>query len=409
MHLAQVKKYKMSPQTIYIAISALREAGVTITATMFGLYLVHLGIPYYLIPITQAIFVTVIVLSEIPTGMLADTRGRGWSMRMGAGLFTLGMLVYASAQGFWSAILAESTIAIGFAFFSGAERAWITDAINNMIPDEREAEIVKKQTFARQGYFGSMAYLVAGFIGALLAISNYRLVWLAGAAMGAAGLLLAMWQVNGQGEPSEKIGELKALKDSLAKLKANKNLQWVFVISCVSKISVVFFPFWSIYFMDYVHGQLGLGIVWIPMYGANGLGAYLVGRWAKTRLMINHENHIISFSVLLMGLGLFYAGFVNNVWLGLTGIMILEFGFGILKPMTNAYIENRVGSSYRATFGSLESFVGRSSGLLVQLSAFSLAFGKPSDRQTVTHLWTHMGAALAILTILVWLFRPRKI
>src|SRR5712671_5884596 len=75
------------------------------------------------------------VLFEVPTGVVADTRGRRFSFLLGAGTLLLATLLYlfmwqirAGLLG-WAA--ASILLGLGFTFFSGATEAWLVDALRS--------------------------------------------------------------------------------------------------------------------------------------------------------------------------------------------------------------------------------------------------------------------------------------
>jgi len=73
------------------------------------------------------------VLFEVPTGVVADTRGRRFSYMLGAAtllastvLYLVMWQVHAPFIG-WA--LASALLGLGFTFFSGATEAWLVDAL----------------------------------------------------------------------------------------------------------------------------------------------------------------------------------------------------------------------------------------------------------------------------------------
>ena len=73
------------------------------------------------------------VIFEVPTGVVADTRGRRFSFLLGAAsLFASTLLYFAMWQAhapFVGWALASVLLGLGFTFFSGATEAWLVDAL----------------------------------------------------------------------------------------------------------------------------------------------------------------------------------------------------------------------------------------------------------------------------------------
>ncbi|HSL32026.1 MAG TPA: hypothetical protein VK871_00175, partial [Candidatus Limnocylindrales bacterium] len=73
-------------------------------------------------------------LFEIPTGVVADTRGRRFSFLLGAATLLLSTLLYLVM---WNArapllgwAISSILLGLGFTFFSGATEAWLVDALH---------------------------------------------------------------------------------------------------------------------------------------------------------------------------------------------------------------------------------------------------------------------------------------
>ena len=73
------------------------------------------------------------VLFEVPTGVVADTRGRRFSYMLGAATLlastVLYLVMWAVHAPFIGWALASALLGLGFTFFSGATEAWLVDAL----------------------------------------------------------------------------------------------------------------------------------------------------------------------------------------------------------------------------------------------------------------------------------------
>src|SRR4249919_615048 len=83
----------------------------------------------------NAFFTVGEVLFEIPTGIVADTRGRRFSFLLGAGTLLVATLLYLLMwqirAGLLGWALASILLGLGFTFFSGATEAWLVDALRS--------------------------------------------------------------------------------------------------------------------------------------------------------------------------------------------------------------------------------------------------------------------------------------
>lgn len=84
--------------------------------------------PLQLVLVGTALELT-IFLAEVPTGALADLRGRRLSILVGLVLVGFGFLLEGAMPIFATIVLAQVLWGIGYTFTSGADRAWIVDEV----------------------------------------------------------------------------------------------------------------------------------------------------------------------------------------------------------------------------------------------------------------------------------------
>src|SRR3970040_1298849 len=81
----------------------------------------------------NAFFTVGMVIFEIPTGVVADTRGRQLSYVLGAVTLifstALYLLMWQVHAPLWGWAIASVLLGLGFTFFSGATEAWLVDAL----------------------------------------------------------------------------------------------------------------------------------------------------------------------------------------------------------------------------------------------------------------------------------------
>ena len=98
------------------------------------LFLLEAGLSNTAAFAANAFFTLGQVIFEVPTGIVADTRGRRTSYALGAGTLLLATLLYLwlwqISGPFWAWALVSVFLGLGFTFFSGATEAWLVDALN---------------------------------------------------------------------------------------------------------------------------------------------------------------------------------------------------------------------------------------------------------------------------------------
>ena len=85
------------------------------------------------VTLLNSVYCVTAMLFEVPTGVVADTRGRRTSYLLGTLTLAFSTLLYlwmweVSAP-FWAWALTSAFVGLGFTFFSGAVEAWLVDAL----------------------------------------------------------------------------------------------------------------------------------------------------------------------------------------------------------------------------------------------------------------------------------------
>ncbi len=388
----------MRPLKAFYYMTGILNFGVGVVVTVYVPYLQSIGLSLSEVAFVNAAFAVTIIIAELPTGMLADGRSRAWSLKIGSLVMATSALCYSCAIGFWTAVLAEVLFGIAVAFKSGAEQAWVADTLTRL---GRSDELQK--VYSRQAVIHGVAVIVGGVIGAGVGYLGYRAIWLPLVAAG----LLCYWLIgrymNGIGEPFERIGEFAALRESVAITRRVPSLAWIIIAFVVFQGVVVFNHYWTPYFIVDV-GQLGLAYMWVIFYSSVIFGGWLVGR---IDLKENNEATAVVISLVMAGAGLFIMMFVNCLTLAIAALVIHEVGRGIFSPLNNAFVQRRVDSSIRATFGSLQSLAGKCGHAFVPFVAGLAIVSLPDTQETILATWLVSGFFMIAASLVLWVFRPK--
>jgi DHA3 family tetracycline resistance protein-like MFS transporter len=160
-HLARFRR----PLTVYLALEAALSLFMAIRGTMSGVYRVnaaHLN-PLQLTLVGTALEGSIFLL-QLPTGALADTFSRRWSVIIGVFLTGAGFVLEGSFTLFGTILLAQVLWGVGYCFISGAEEAWITGEIG--------VESANRM-FLRASQVGMVAEIVG--VGVSVALASVRL------------------------------------------------------------------------------------------------------------------------------------------------------------------------------------------------------------------------------------------
>src|SRR5207237_1503412 len=146
------------------------------------LFLLHAGLSIFQVFVANAAFTAAMALFEVPTGVVADTRGRRVSFLLSEATLTVGTLAYVGVAAIHGGLLlfclAGVILGLGYTFYSGAVEAWLVDALQATgYPRELPGG------FARASQVSSVATIVGTLGGGLLGQINLAVPYLARTAL----------------------------------------------------------------------------------------------------------------------------------------------------------------------------------------------------------------------------------
>ncbi|MHC4548004.1 MAG: MFS transporter [Planctomycetota bacterium] len=97
----------------------------------------------------QGLYYLVVVLAEVPSGVLADRIGRKTTLILGAACGALGSFVFALSFSFWAFVGGEVLFALATAIVSGADSALLYDSL---AADRRESEYARAEGAAQASW-----------------------------------------------------------------------------------------------------------------------------------------------------------------------------------------------------------------------------------------------------------------
>jgi len=389
----------MHPAKTYVLYTAVYNFGLGLTFIIYVPFLLKIGLSLSDVAIINTFFMFALALAEIPTGMLADGKSRAWSIRLGTLFHAAGLILYCAAAGFWSAVAAETVLGLAAAFISGADKAWLVEALIK----RGEGHLVDK-TIGTTTMVMRITSVAGGLTGLFIGQWSPRMDWLLAAGLNLAAWTIAARHMNGQGEPVRRVSELQALSLSLAALRRDRTLIWS--AGCVLVMGLVcsFNYYWTPFFGE-TSGQLSLAGIWPMFYGASIAAGWFIRRRG---LAAGKEPPVLISSLILAGLGLAAVGSCPGIFLTVSCAFVHELGRGFFDPALDIYTQRRSESSWRATFGSLVSMM-RTAGIgLITLLLWALTRGRPNDAATITTVWLVCGSLLTAGAALLWLRRPRN-
>ncbi len=320
----------------------------------------------------NAFFAVGQVLFEVPTGVVADTRGRRLSYLLGAGTLLLSTLLYLVMwqvhAPFWGWALASILLGLGFTFFSGATEAWLVDAL---AATGFRGDL--EHIFGRAQVIGGGAMLVGSVTGGMIAqATSLGVPYIARAAMLGVTLVVAWLFMHDLGfTPQRDVSAVGAVRNvirgSIDGGFRNPPVRWL-MLAAPFTAGVGFYVFYAaqpyllqLYGDPNAYGIAGLAAALFA--GAQIVGGLIVSR--VRRLFSRRTNALILGGVLTTIL-LVLIGMTQSFVIALLLLAAWAFVFAIEMPLRQAYINGVIPSEQRATVLSFDSLMGSAGGVVAQ-------------------------------------------
>ena len=357
----------------------------------------------------NAFFTAGFVLFEIPTGVVADLRGRRVSYLLGVVTLVLSTLLYLFlwyvAAPFWAWALSSMLLGLGFTFFSGAVEAWLVDALAaSGFKEELESVL------ARGKIVEGAAMLTGSVVGGLVAqATNLGVPYILRAVLLVVTFVVALTLMRDLGfKPARGKRPLEEIKTILAGSirhgLRNPPVRWVMLAApFTGGVSIYAFYAMQPYLLELYGDE--------KAYGVAGLAASIVaGAQIAGGLLVPHVGKIFSrrTSVLLTCevlsvVVLAVIGFVPNFWVVVTLLILWGLMFAAVTPVRQAYLNALIPSEQRATVLSFDSVFGSTGGVVIQP-----VLGKAADAWGYPVSYALSAAFQALAVPFTWLARREK-
>lgn len=298
----------------------------------------------------QALFGLVVLLTEVPSGYLADVLGRKNTLVAGAIVAALGHSALLVADGFWTLAIFEVLLGLSHSLISGTDLALLYDTEVAMGRSEDEQRQVVGKLYSARTFSEALAGLACTLV--LLFASFEELVYLQ-VLVGWLPVLLVLRLVEPPGQRLESSGHMANMGRIVRYLATHSTvLRLVFLALSVWSLTT-FYAVWLLQKMWETQGVELAHFGWL--WGGLTLLAAFAGRWA------HRFEDLVGSRVLLVFIGLAPAvgyiglevfGVVGGLMASATFFLARGFGLVVLRDALN----RRVPGEFRATANSLASF-----------------------------------------------------
>ena len=404
-----MNKASRKVQRIYLTLLLFNTLSASLIWGINTLFLLDAGLSNTEAFAANAFFTAGFMLFEIPTGVVADLRGRRVSYLLGVLTLVVSTLLYllmwyVSAP-FWAWALSSMLLGLGFTFFSGAVEAWLVDALADSGYKEKLETVLAKGEIVEGAamLFGSVA-------GGLVAqATNLGAPYVIRAALLALTFVLAFVLMRDLGfKPARGKRPLEEIKNIVAGSVRhglrNPPVRWLMLAApFTGGVSIYAFYAMQPYLLELYGDE--------KAYGVAGLAAAIVaGAQIAGGLLVPHVGRIFGrrTSVLLACEALTVVvlcviGLVPNFWVAVTFLILWGLMFAAVTPVRQGYLNALIPSEQRATVLSFDSLFGSTGGVFIQP-----ALGRAADVWGYPASYTLSAAFQALSIPFTWLARREK-
>jgi MFS family permease len=359
-------------QRTYLLLTLLTTFAASFIWGVNTLFLLDAGLSNTEAFAANAFFAVGQVIFEIPTGVVADTRGRRFSFLLGAATLLastlLDLVMWQAHAPLLGWAIASILLGLGFTFFSGATEAWLVDALNATgFTGSLESVFGRAQTV------GGAAMLTGSVLGGVVAqLTNLGVPYILRATMLGVTLIVAFRFMHDLGfKPDREATPLAAVKTVFngavdAGLR-NPPVRWL-MFAAPFIAGVGFYGFYALqpYLLELYGDKTAYGIAGLAaaiVAGAQIVGGLVVGR--VRRLFKRRTDALILGGIVNVAL-LFLIGTTTNFAIALVLLAGWAMVFALESPFRQAFINGLIPSEQRATVLSFDSLIGSVGGVVAQ-------------------------------------------
>jgi MFS family permease len=396
-------------QRIYLLLQLLHTLAASLIWGINTLFLLDAGLSNAQAFAANAFFTAGLVLFEIPTGVLADARGRRASYLLGTLTLIVATLLYLLMwrmhAPFWAWALTSAFLGLGFTFFSGAVQAWLVDALKASDFDGKLESVFAKGKIAE-----GAAMLTGSVAGGFIAQhTNLGVPYVIRAVILGITFVAAFVLMRDVGfEPKRgrnPIEETKRiLRDSLEHGLGNPPVRWVMLASPFTDgVSIYAFYAMQPYLLELYGNKAAYGIAGLAaaiVAGAQIAGGLLVPR--VSHLLRRRTSVLIAAttaSVVILAL----IGAIPNFWVAIVLLVMWALMFATVSPIRQAYLNGLIGSERRATILSFDSLLASAGGVVTQP-----LLGRAADVWSYPASYACSAAIQALAIPFLWLARRQR-
>lgn len=322
----------------------------TITEAVWVLYLSYKGLSLAQIGILEGIFHITSLVSEVPSGALADLMGRKKVLLLSRVFNVIASLIMIFSSHMWQFAISFLFSAWSYNLLSGSEEALVYDSFLCMGEEKKYYK-----TNSRIEVMIELSNGLATFAGGVMSEISFSLCYVMAALIAASSLIPCMLfeePVLEQKQDQKKVTWKEHFVISFRIIKESKAVMNIlFFYSFVFTFYTSVYFYCQQYFLELGMNKIQISVVMLLVGGTACLGAML------SEKMVNRTGERMKYTaVLFIGAGILGMALGNAV-LSIGCLLVISFFNASLYPLQSASLNKLIPSEQRATIISVGSMV----------------------------------------------------
>ena len=391
-------------QTTYVTLLFCNTLAASLIWGVNTLFLLDAGLNNLEAFAANAFFTAGMMLFEVPTGVIADLKGRRLSFLLGAATLAISTILYVLMWYVHAPFLAWAAVSVllglGFTFFSGAVEAWLVDALTATgYTGTMETVFAKGQVTTGIAMF--VGTIGGGFIAQL---TNLGVPYVVRGIILAATFVLAFVLMRDIGfAPAKTRHPLKEIKNivqnSITYGLQNPPVRWIMLTApFVSGVMIYVFYALQPYLLElwgdptaYSIAGLAAAITAGAQIAGGLLAPYIIKLFRRRTTMLFAGTALSAVTLICMG-------FLSYFWVVIILVSLWGLLFAALMPVRQNYINALIPTKQRATVLSFDSLLGSAGGVVTQP-----ILGRAADVWSYPASYLLSGGMFALALPFAWL------
>ncbi|MCB0280395.1 MAG: MFS transporter, partial [Calditrichaeota bacterium] len=365
----------MSSQSIirsYLVLTGIYTLAASIIWGINTLFLLDSGLTILQVFIVNSIFTAAMALFEIPTGVMADTKGRRASFLLSLFVLVVGTTGYVYA-GFLNEnlgwfIITSIILGLGYTFYSGAMEAWLVDALKSS-----DYKGTLDRIFSRSSMVSGLAMLIGSVFGGVLGDYDLAFPYYLRIGLLATVFIIAWFKMFDLGFSAREVALKDLPSEMMSIARTSINFGWktasVRLLILASFVQSIFMAWgyfaWQPYFLE----LLGKNLTWVAgviaaLISIATIAGNALVEWSSR--YCSRRTTLFSISVIIQAIAILGVGLTSNFYVAVGLYLIAMMMLGLWGPVKQAYMHDTIPSEQRATVISFDSLISSSGSVIGQ-------------------------------------------